>query len=173
MNLSPRIMVSLCRRSACSASKIAGRATARSPGRPGKKGGSGISGECREHVTPLYPIDIEIDNKISDRYTVLKINTPDTVGFLYEFSNALAFNHINIARMDVRSIGSGSTIRSLLLTIKGRKLPLPEKQRELRAATVLIKHFTHLLPHSPNPEAALITFSGIPGPALYTPKLAG
>ncbi|MEJ2118428.1 MAG: hypothetical protein P8Y36_11280, partial [Alphaproteobacteria bacterium] len=34
----------------------------------------------------------------------------------------------------------------------------PEKQRELRAATVLIKHFTHLLPQSPNPESALLHF---------------
>jgi glutamate-ammonia-ligase adenylyltransferase len=32
------------------------------------------------------------------------------------------------------------------------------KQRELRAAIVLIKHFTHLLPNSPNPEIALLHF---------------
>jgi glutamate-ammonia-ligase adenylyltransferase len=33
-----------------------------------------------------------------------------------------------------------------------------ERQRQLRAATVLVKHFTHLLPLSPNPESALLHF---------------
>jgi glutamate-ammonia-ligase adenylyltransferase len=40
----------------------------------------------------------------------------------------------------------------------GMKITAPEKQRELRAAIVLIKHFTHLLPTSPNPESALLHF---------------
>ncbi|MCI0475201.1 MAG: hypothetical protein L0Y55_03065, partial [Anaerolineales bacterium] len=33
-------------------------------------------------VAPLLPIDIEIDNEVSDRYTVLRIDAPDTIGFL-------------------------------------------------------------------------------------------
>jgi glutamate-ammonia-ligase adenylyltransferase len=40
----------------------------------------------------------------------------------------------------------------------GQKIVSPEKQRELRAAAVLIKHFTHLLPYSPNPESAMLHF---------------
>jgi len=40
----------------------------------------------------------------------------------------------------------------------GEKITDPNRQRELRAAIVLIKHFTHLLPRSPNPEAALLHF---------------
>ncbi len=40
----------------------------------------------------------------------------------------------------------------------GEKITNPNRQRELRAAVVLIKHFTHLLPRSPNPEAALLHF---------------
>jgi glutamate-ammonia-ligase adenylyltransferase len=38
------------------------------------------------------------------------------------------------------------------------KITSPERQRQLRAATVLVKHFTHLLPRSPNPESALSNF---------------
>jgi glutamate-ammonia-ligase adenylyltransferase len=110
------------------------------------------------NVTTLYPIDIEIDNDSSKLYTVLKISTTDTVGFLYEFSNALALNHINIARMFVRSIGNRVNDTIYVTDDKGHKITSPERQRELRAATVLIKHFTHLLPHSPNPEAALLHF---------------
>ncbi len=114
-----------------------------------------------QRTTPLYPIDIEIDNNSSKLYTILKIGTPDTVGFLYEFSNALAMNHINIARMFVQSIGNRVNDTIYVTDDEGHKITSPEKQRELRAATVLIKHFTHLLPHSPNPEAALLALSGI------------
>lgn len=118
---------------------------------PVPRGGSGKS-------APLLPIDIEIDNNISDRYTVLRIDAPDTVGFLYEFTNALAFTRTNIARMIVRSIGSRAQDLLYVTDAEGRKIETPEKQRELRAAIVLIKHFTHLLPNSPNPEAALLHF---------------
>jgi glutamate-ammonia-ligase adenylyltransferase len=111
-----------------------------------------------ETTTPLYPIEIEIDNAVSERYTVLNINTTDTVGFLYELTNALAFSRIYIARVSVDSVGSRVHDTLYVTDADGHKITLPDKQRELRAATVLIKHFTHLLPRSPNPEAALLHF---------------
>jgi [glutamine synthetase] adenylyltransferase / [glutamine synthetase]-adenylyl-L-tyrosine phosphorylase len=114
----------------------------------------GMTGE----VSLLYPIDIEIDNDSSSLYTILRIGTPDTVGFLYEFSNALALSHINIARMFVQTIGQRVHDTIYVTDNDGHKIISPEKQHELRAATVLIKHFTHLLPHSPNPETALLHF---------------
>jgi len=109
-------------------------------------------------VAPLLPIDIEIDNEISDRYTVLRIDAPDTVGFLYEFTNALAFTRTNIVRVNVST--EGNRVHDILYVTDahGMKILAPEKQRELRAAVVLIKHFTHLLPNSPNPESALLHF---------------
>lgn len=108
--------------------------------------------------SPLLPIDIEIDNAASERYSVLRIDAPDTVGFLYEFTNALAFTRTNIARMVVRTVGARAQDVLYVTDSEGRKIESPQKQRELRAAIVLIKHFTHLLPHSPNPEAALLHF---------------
>ena len=42
--------------------------------------------------------------------------------------------------------------------IHGDKITDPEKQHYLRTATVLVQHFTHLLPSSPNPESALLHF---------------
>jgi glutamate-ammonia-ligase adenylyltransferase len=106
----------------------------------------------------LLPIDITIDNQTSENYTLLRIDAPDTVGFLYELTNALAFYRIYIARMLVRS--QGNRVQDLLYVTDehNRKITDPERQRELRAAIVLIKHFTHLLPSSPNPEAALLHF---------------
>jgi glutamate-ammonia-ligase adenylyltransferase len=124
----------------------------------------------KESIGPLYPIDIDIDNETSERYTVLKIDTPDTVGFLYEFSNALALTHINIARMDVRSIGNRVKDTIYVNDDRGQKITSQEKQRELRAATVLIKHFTHLLPHSPNPQAALLHFREFLGQLFKRPN---
>jgi glutamate-ammonia-ligase adenylyltransferase len=55
--------------------------------------------EVADQPKTLYPIDIDIDNQSSMRYTVLRIDAPDTVGFLYEFTNALALNGIHISRM--------------------------------------------------------------------------
>ena len=121
-------------------------------------------------TTPLYPIDIQIDNESSQRYTVLKISTTDSVGFLYEFSNALALNHINIIRMEVKSVGSRVSDTFFVTDSSGQKIIAPEKQRELRAATVLIKHFTHLLPHSPNPQIALLHFREFLGQLFKRPN---
>jgi glutamate-ammonia-ligase adenylyltransferase len=106
----------------------------------------------------LLPISIEIDNDADERYTILRIDTPDTFGFLYEFTNALALTRTYIARMIVQSIGSRAQDILHVTDENGNKITSPEKQRELRAAVVLIKHFTHLLPHSPNPSTALLHF---------------
>jgi len=120
-----------------------------------------VAGEfqnIRGAQTPLYPIDLEIDNESSEHYTVLRIDAPDTVGFLYEFTTALAFYRIYIARMLIDS--TGQRVRDVLYVTDadGQKILDPAKQRELRAATVLIKHFTHLLPHTPDAESALLHF---------------
>jgi glutamate-ammonia-ligase adenylyltransferase len=120
-------------------------------------------------MTALYPIDIEIDSDASDRYTVLRIDTPDTIGFLYEFTNALAFNRIYIARVTVDTVGNRVQDTLYVTDAGGQKITSPDKQRELRAATVLIKHFTHLLPQSPNPESALLHFHEFIGQLFRRP----
>jgi [glutamine synthetase] adenylyltransferase / [glutamine synthetase]-adenylyl-L-tyrosine phosphorylase len=108
--------------------------------------------------SPLLPIHIEIDNDADERYTVLRIDTPDTFGFLYEFTNALALTRTYIARTIVQSVGSRAQDILHVTDQNGHKITSPEKQRELRASVVLIKHFTHLLPSSPNPSVALLHF---------------
>ena len=122
-------------------------------------------------ATPtLQPVDIEIDNQQSDRYTILRIDAPDTAGFLYEFTNALALNGVHIAQVSVASIGSRVHDVLYVTDEQGRKITDPNKQRELRAATVLVKHFTHLLPHSSNPEAALQHFNEYLGELFRRPS---
>ena len=114
--------------------------------------------EVPEASAPLYPVDIKFDNQVSERYTVLNIAAPDTLGFLYEFANALALNGVYIARVEVASVGD--RVRDILYVTdaRGRKILSESRRRELRAATTLVKHFTHLLPRSPNPESALLHF---------------
>ncbi len=108
----------------------------------------------------LYPVDIQIDNELSDRYTVFRIDATDTVGFLYELANAMALNRLHIARMSVESVGERVQDTLYVTDSFGQKLTDPNRQRQLRAATVLVKHFTHLLPSAPDPESALLHFRG-------------
>lgn len=120
-------------------------------------------------ATPLSPVEIEIDNEVSRRYTVLRIDAPDTAGFLYELTNAFALHGIYVARMTAGSVGSRVRDTFWVTDAAGAKISSPDRQRELRTATVLIKHFTHLLPHSPNPESALLHFGEFVGQLFSRP----
>lgn len=120
--------------------------------------------------TPLYPIDVEIDNAVSDRYTVLRISSSDTVGFLYEFTHALALHGIYIARVTVDTIGSRVEDTLYVTNQEGHKLTDAARQRELRAATVLVKHFLHLLPRSSDPASALLSFRALLGQLFTRPN---
>jgi glutamate-ammonia-ligase adenylyltransferase len=121
-------------------------------------------------ATALYPVEIAIDNDAAEQYTVLQIDAPDTIGFLYELTNALALSHVYISRVVVRSLGDRAHDMLYVTDGNGSKITAPEKQRELRAATVLIKHFTHLLPRSPDPESALLSFRGFVGQLFQRPN---
>ncbi len=118
----------------------------------------------------LHPVEITVDNEASDHYTILRISALDTPGFLYEFTNALALNGIYIAQVSVNSIGNRVHDILYVTDAQGRKITDPTRQRELRAATVLVKHFTHLLPHSPNPGAALLHFHEYLGELFRRPS---
>jgi glutamate-ammonia-ligase adenylyltransferase len=126
--------------------------------------------DITDAINTLYPVDIEIDNTSSDQYTLLHIEAPDTIGFLYEFTNALAFYRIYIARVSVDSVGRRVHDTLYVTDADGQKITQTGKLRELRAATVLIKHFTHLLPHSPNPESALLHFREFLGELFRRPQ---
>lgn len=106
----------------------------------------------------LYPVDVKVDNTSTERYTLLHISAPDTTGFLYELTNALALDGVYIARMEVSSAGNRVQDTLYVTDAHGRKIESLDRQRELRATIALVKHFTHLLPQAPNPELALLHF---------------
>ncbi len=111
-----------------------------------------------EPVTSLLPVQIDIDAESSDQHTVLHIRGEDTLGFLYELSNALTTAGIDISRVIVSSVGNQVFDTLYVTDTNGVKIIDPMRVQELRTTVVLIKHFTHLLPRSPNPESALVHF---------------
>lgn len=106
----------------------------------------------------LLPIDIDIDNDQSDRFTILRISADDTRGFIYELTSSLALLGYDIHRVTLTSIGNRAIDTLSIARQDGTKIVRPEMQTRLRAAVVLVKHFTHLLPQSPNPQNALLHF---------------
>ncbi len=114
-----------------------------------------------EPLEPLLPVDISFDQDAKSNTTILKISGEDDPGFLFELTNAISMNGLSIERMLIRS--KGTQIFDTLHVIDpadGHLLNESQRNR-LRATVVLIKHFTHLLPHAPNPETALIHFRGL------------
>ncbi len=106
----------------------------------------------------LLPVEIDIDNTADSDCTIMQIEAEDTIGFLYELSNSLAVSGVSIQRVQIQSFQN--QVRDTLAVVdhEGRKIRDPSRLSELRAAVVLTKHFTHLLPQSPNPESALVQF---------------
>ncbi len=106
----------------------------------------------------LYPIAIELSNDDSHEQTRLHIHGTDTPGFLFAFSNALAMLHANIERAEVRTDGGEVHDTFWLTDLQGDKITSESRLHELQVAAALIKHFTYLLPRSPNPAQALRQF---------------
>ena len=121
-------------------------------------------------ATKPTPLEIAFDNQSHDRFTVLHIRGEDTIGFLYELTNALALSGIAIERVVICSDGNVAA-DMLYVTDAQRHGKILDERRlhELRAAIVLIKHFTHLLPGSPNAETALLHFRSFLGELFQQP----
>jgi len=106
----------------------------------------------------LFPVEVSFDNSVSDDYTVLRLDAPDTRGFLFEFANALSLNGVHIAKVMLTTLGNRVHDTFYVTDLEGNKITEAKRQYQLRAATVLVKHFTHLLPQSPNPMSAILHF---------------
>jgi glutamate-ammonia-ligase adenylyltransferase len=77
---------------------------------------------------------------------------------------------VHIARVVVSTDGDRVRDTLYVTDARGQKITSPEKLRELRTTTALIKQFTHLLPRSPNPEHALTHFSDFLAQLLSRPE---
>ena len=128
----------------------------------------------REGAAPkVYPVDIAIDNDSSSRFSVLEISGPDTTGFLYELTNALALNGIYIARVEVNSVGS--RVQDTLVC-HGRQRP--EDYRPHASARAARSHrpgqtLHPSAPEFPQPRTGPAALPRVSGPALPAAQLAG
>lgn len=109
----------------------------------------------------LRPVEIAIENGPEPRATVMLIRGEDTPGFLYELCNALALSDVSIQQMQIHTAGRVVTDTLFVTTREGQKITQPRRLQELRAAVVLTKQFTHLLPTTSNPAAALLHFRSL------------
>jgi len=104
------------------------------------------------------PMQIELLKDRTGAGAILRLRADDSQGFLYELTNALALCDIDIKTMMIRTQGTVVEDTLLVTDARGGEISAEARWQELNAAIILIKQFTHLLPHAPNPEAALLHF---------------
>jgi glutamate-ammonia-ligase adenylyltransferase len=106
----------------------------------------------------LHPIAIHFDNRAARSWTVMEIEAPDTPGFLYAFSNALAMRGMTIHTAWLQT-HDGKVHDCLGITLRrGAKITGARAQASLRMTAVLIKQFTQCLRAAPDPAKALSHF---------------
>jgi len=108
--------------------------------------------------TALVPATVETANDFPEPYTRIDVRSRDSSAFLYELCNALSMCEVSIERVEVWT--RGDHVHDILYVAEpgGGKVTSPRKLNEIRAASLLIKQFTHLLPRAPDPRLALVHF---------------
>lgn len=145
----------------------------RASGGPGADAaGTGGAVAANGDEEPLAPVEVEVDNEADPAHTVLRIHAQDTQGFLFEFASALAVLQVNVDEVQVHTEGGLVRDTFRVTDAQGRKLVRQAAVAELRYAAVLIKQFTHLLPHAPDPALALAQFGKLIQGMLLRPNWA-
>lgn len=119
--------------------------------------------------TQLFPVSVQLTDDESSDCTRLTIRSADTLGFLFEFANALTMLNVNIDQAEIRTIRGEVRDTFLLTDAAGNRIESENKVHELRVVAALIKQFTHLLPRSPNPSMALHQFNALTHQMLSNP----
>ncbi len=108
---------------------------------------------------PLYPVAIELTPEADT--TRLEIQSVDSAGFLFEFAAALGALRANVVRAEIRTVDHETRDTFWLTEADGRPVTAPHRLEELRVATTLIKHFTHVLHRAAEPAQALHQFGAL------------
>lgn len=114
--------------------------------------------QASERRNQLLPVSIEFDKlPVTDSWRI-RVRAEDVPGFLYELIRSVIACRLSIDRMIVRTENRQVLDTFYVTDASGTNQFDEDRQNQLRAAIVLTKHFTHLLPQAPNPEAALTHF---------------
>jgi len=106
----------------------------------------------------VHPVEIQFDNTLSPRDTVMDIQATDSPAFLYAFGNALTMRGIYLSKATIEVDGTRVRNRFFVRSRQGQKIMTANEQQELMVAAALIKEFTHFLTWAPNPTKALDHF---------------
>jgi len=106
----------------------------------------------------LLPVQVKVDNQLSDRYTVMDIQAEDSPAFLYLFTNALAMRGVDIHNIHIGTTKGKVKDRFYITDSRGEKIIGNRRIDELKFIVVLVKQFSHLLVRSPDPHMALTNF---------------
>lgn len=85
---------------------------------------------------PTIPPRVDIDNEVSDEYTVIDVTTMDRVGLLYQIANSLKKIGIYIGVSKITTKGDRAGDTFYVQDIFGHKIAQPEKLDELRETLI-------------------------------------
>jgi len=106
----------------------------------------------------VHPVEIQFNNTLSSRETVMDIRATDSPAFLYAFANALTMRGICLSKATIEVDGTRVRNRFFVKGRQGQKFVTAVDQQELRVAAALLKEFTHFLTWAPDPSKALNHF---------------
>ena len=112
--------------------------------------------------TPLanvvHPVEIQFNNTLSPRDTVMDIGGTDSPAFLYAFANALTMRGLYLSKATIEVDGARVRNRFYVRGRQNQKIVTSEEQQELTIAATFIKEFTLYLTWAPDPSKALAHF---------------
>ena len=111
-----------------------------------------------ETAGQLLPVHVNVNNELSDRYTVMDIEAEDTPAFLYLFTNALARRGVDIHNILISTQKGMVRDRFYITDSQGARISGSRRIDELKFIVVLVKQFSHLLVRSPDAIMALANF---------------
>ncbi len=117
-----------------------------------------LSQHQRRLAEKLLPVEVNVENSLSDRYTVMDIEAEDTAAFLYLFTNALTMRGVDIHSLSISTKSGRIEDRFYITDRKGDKITGKRRIEELKFIVALVKQFSHLLVRSPDPNMALSNF---------------
>jgi [glutamine synthetase] adenylyltransferase / [glutamine synthetase]-adenylyl-L-tyrosine phosphorylase len=106
----------------------------------------------------VHPVEIQFNNTLSPRDTVMDIGATDSPAFLYAFANALTMRGLYLSKATIEVEGSRVRNRFFVRGRQNQKILAKEEQQELAIAATFIKEFTLYLTWAPDPSKALAHF---------------
>lgn len=112
---------------------------------------------------PADDLSVVVNESVAGAPNVMQISADDSLGFLFEVSNALSICGFRIRHAEVGE-SNGRINDTLHVTeTDGSAVTRPERLEELKTAVTLIRQFTNWLPSTNDPHQALFRFRDLLG----------